>query len=555
MRTLRLTSAVLTLATLAAAQGTRQAAPAVTPVDTSSLLGRWQYQFTIEQPALSAEQCQGLIAALVAARNGAPDDALESLVRETQAIRELAAQGGRKAATCQRQVTYVAATETTFYERTDVDGGWQKGGSVGFTCQVLRGGDQNIWTRQDSSRTEGFAQPYYVDAVKGRQDATNSLLACEARQHALAINYCIERGSASADGRQVTVADEVYAKDPPVGLAVLYVGTSLVMRCNRVGERAAFAITLFDDDGRPCKEWLSEWVNGRPRMLEERESFSASTAVNTIRRLKVVDYTATGEIPDTTELAMTPFERRVALDYRQPRSPEFDPTAGAPSLDLAVAPATAAPHKAPTPPAHDHAEHATEAAPAPQPTLTAIPVHVEEAPANSAAIGMFALALLGVAGAAALRWQRVRKLAVVASLAGGVMLAMSLVACAKVGAQSGEPSTVPAADALDLAEVEVLPATVQIAPVTNPGEIRRYELALVNNLAEPIEVLSVLPSCGCVGVNGKVQGIKIGPYDGKSFDISVSMKDFRDVEIEAAWRRVGSTGRPEKSVARLTLQR
>ena len=82
-------------------------------------------------------------------------------------------------------------------------------------------------------------------------------------------------------------------------------------------------------------------------------------------------------------------------------------------------------------------------------------------------------------------------------------------------------------------------------------EIRRYELAVVNNLEEPIDVLSVVPTCGCIGVESAVQGLRLDAFDGKSFQISVDMNGFRNVNLEVLWRRTSQPAKVEKCVARL----
>jgi len=537
-------------------------------VVTPSWTGTWKYHFTIEQPKISAAECTEMADALAAVRGSVPNDALEGLVREAQAFRDLAASGGRPGVRSESMVTFVVADAKTFYERTDVDGGWQKDAERGYTEQVLRPGGDLLWTRRDSSRTAGFAQPFFVDRVAAEQEADNALLACETRQHVLAIDYCARRGQ-RAEGKQVwVVSRESYAKDPPCGLALLYVGTTMVMRRTQARGRASYVVTMFDGTGRTCKEWVSEWVGGRPRSLEEREFFSVGSAVNARRSLKVVDFAADSRVPDVVELAMTPFEKRAALDYRQPGSPAFDPAAGAPDLggmthaQLEAArvekarlverqAAGDAMQRSKVPAAGDRRSRRV-AATAPK----AIPVHRTAGGGHSTPAPLLAALLLAaVAMAGWWRWRRVRgSAAVVAAL---LLLAMllPLAGCGQVGAQAGagKPATAAAAAEVPM-PLEVVPAVVHVAKSQVKGERRRYELAVLNNLAEPIEVVSVLPSCGCVGIDEAVQGLRLEPFDGKSFYIWIEMDDFRSVNLEVNWKRGDVPNGMQQHLARLVLE-
>lgn len=534
---------------VASAQETREPSPAGDLVAVPSWTGTWQFQFHVVHQAVSPAACATMVEQIGVLRQSVATEALESLVHEQQYFRGLVGKGREKLESTS-SVTFTVQDDTTFHERTDLEGGWQKGGAIGQTQQTLRTGGDLLWVRSDTSRPGDFVQEFHVAEVDGKQGANDGVLAAETTQHVVAINYCARRGARGEGGETWTVAREVYAKDPPCGLALLYVGTTMVMRRSMQGGRVSFVVTLFDGTGRTCKEWTSEWVGGRPRLLEEREHFSVGSAINMRRQLRVVDFDAKSKVPDVVELAMTPFERRVALDYRQPGSPAFDPVAGAPVLTAsasrgfelhgemvaAVREAAAAKPKAKaTQVAASLERESTGGAPAP----TAIPVDPETRASFAWPLLLAVGLLASLLGLGAWRWRSGR-------WAGAVVLVLCtlpLAACDQVHAQAPLAESLAGDDASGQPALEVVPASLSVPPAKQQGELRRCQLALVNNLAESIEIVQVLPSCGCVRIEGGVQGLQLEPFDGQQFEVWIDMDDFHKVELDVAWRTVGPVAR------------
>ena len=533
----------------ALAQADREAASQSSLVVEPPIAGTWKYFFDIQHPAISSEECASLADAVARARTDSPDAALEGLVREEKYFRDLAAKGGRAKSGSNPLTTFIVASENHFYERCDSRGGWSEQGGSGHSFQILRDGGDVMWQRGDSSDPAGKAQPFFVNDVRGKQGASDSALAREIKQHVIAINYCGRKGRCQDGEATWIVPRDAYEAEPPFGLAILFVADSMLMRRSVQGPRVSFSIALFDRSGRTCKEWRSEWLDGRPRHLEERELFSAGPTINTVRSLRVVEYSEQGKVPDVMELAMTPFERREARDHRLFGAPKFDPvtakieSVGDRESDLRnnSAPASGKKFEAETSidgalgesvalDVHGRQESSAR-------DLVAIPVHSMPETRGEIPVLMLGGAVLGLSVAIwlFLRWRR---------SASGPGVAALLLGLSTGGLQScGDPPVQVVYNNIDAAvstfgvPVEAVPSVLRMASPLSPGQIQRHELYIVNNLEEEIKIDHVLPSCGCVRVDAQEASGRIAPFGSLACQIWVEMDAFVRVDMTVSWRR------------------
>jgi len=534
----------------ALAQTDREAASQLSLVVEPPLAGTWKYFFEVQTPAISSEECVSLAEAVARARTNSPDVALEGLVKDEQYFRGLAAKGGReKSGSNDELTTFIVASENHFYERCDSRGGWSAQGGGGHSFQILRDGGDIIWQRGDSSDSTGKAQPFFVNEVKGKQGASNSILAQEIRQHVTAINYCGRNGLCQDGVGMWEVGRDVYQSDPPIGLAILYVAESMVMRRSAQGSRVSYSIALFDRSGRTCKEWNSEWLDGRPRYLEERELFSAGSTVNQVRSLRVVEYSEQGKVPDVVELAMIPFERREARDHRLFGAPKFDPvtakieSAGDREVDLRnrSAPASGGKFGPETSVNSTPGESVTLDVRGRQESsardLTAIPVHGMPETRFEIPVLLLGGAVLGLSVVIwlFLRWRRTTSGPGVVALLLGLSTG-GLQSCGDPSAQVVFNSTDASVPAFGV-PVEAVPAVLRMASPSSRGQIQRHELYIVNNLDEEIQIDHVLPSCGCVRVDAQEVDDRIAPFGSLACQIWVEMDAFVRVNMTVSWRR------------------
>lgn len=533
----------------ALAQADREAASQSSLVVEPPIAGTWKYIFDIQHPAISSEECASLADAIARARTDSPDVALEDLVREEKHFRDLAVKGGRAQSGSNPLTTFIVASENHFYERCDSRGGWSKQGGSGHSYQILRDGGDVMWQRGDSSDPAGKAQPFFVNNVREKQGASDSALAREIKQHVIAINYCGRQGHCQDGEETWVVRRDAYESEPPFGLAILFVADSMVMRRSVQGPRVSFSIALFDRSGRTCKEWRSEWLDGRPRHLEERVLFSAGPTINMVRSLRIVEHSEQGKVPDVVELAMTPFERREARDHRLPRAPRFDPvtakieSVGDRESDLRNRSTPASGEKLEAETSADGALGESVALDVPgrressARDLTAIPVHGMP----ETRLGIPALLLGGaVLGLSVmiwlcLRWRR---------SASGPGAAALLLGLSTGGLQScGDPSAQVVCNNSHAAvptfgvPVEAVPAVLRMASPLSRGQIQRHELYIVNNLDEEIKIDHVLPSCGCVRVDAQEASGRIAPFGSLACQVWVEMDAFVRVDMTVSWRR------------------
>ena len=517
--TVRLSIATLCVSAAIFGQSDRQEVerePRLPFPDSRVLAGTWRYQFTSEQPPLSAAVCGELADGISRVRTWAPSHAIESLVRDERYLRELSRQAdGRPGNVSVEQFTMVTAAADAFYQRVEWNGGWQADSSVGSTDQVLRSGDE-LWHRNDPSPRSGVSSVFNLDRVVDGQTADRCVLASEWRQHAIAVNYCLDHGSAVGE-RRWTVDREAYSASPPTGLAILYIGDSMSLIWRAEGAKDVYSVALFDASGRTCKEWESEWVDGRPLRLEEVLHFSAGAFVNMRRQTVVSGHEVAAKLPDIQEFAVTPVEVRVADDLRVEGARTFDPLG-----EIPVVPAEPGSGQAPGPAADPADERPRKEVVDAEPvTLTGIPKSDRDGRGRTwpwivGALALVALLVLTIA-------RRSRSSA-------AVLLLLPLLTGCEPRDRERRPQ-MPARPTTAL--VEVAPATVHVVPSKGSGEIRRYRFTCMNSHDQTVKILFGVPSCGCLIAD--LESRVIEPYCGSEFDVYVDMAHFVDADLVLSW--------------------
>jgi len=508
----------LTIATLLASaavvgQSDRQEVkpePRLQIPDARALAGMWRYQFTFETPALSAKVCGELADEVARVRTASPSHAIESMVREERHLRELSRTAEGRPATCSvEHFTMVTAAADAFYQRVEHEGGWQAGGSVGNTDQVLRRG-VDLWHRNDPSPGTGISSVFTLDRVGDGQTADRCVLASEWRQHAIAVNYCLDNGDA-VGARRWTVDRQAYAANPPTGLVILYLGNSMSLIWRAEAAKSVYSIALFDASGRTCKEWVSEWVGGRPVRLEEVAHFSAGAFVNTRRKTLVSGFEVTAKLPDVQEFAVTPVGVRVADDLRVEGARTFDPLGAIPDSSPVDRPADDAAARGPR-------REVVDAEPV---TLTSVPSKGSDVGGRKWLWIAGTLVLLAALGFVIVRRGR--------STVAALLVLSLLMGCSRDDHER-RPQP-PARQAPTL--LEVAPSTVHVSAAKANGEIRRYRFTCMNSHDQPVKILFGFPSCGCLIPD--LESRVIEPYFGCEFDVYVHMEHFVDADLEVSW--------------------
>ncbi len=541
-------------------------ASAIRAPDSESITGTWKYHFESLSPKITKADCTALVLALSAAREQAPQVAIADMIAEENHFRGLSLKNGRSARRSMQSMLLSVEESKVFYEKTELDGGWQQDASVGFTSQVLRQGDL-IWSRQDPSPQSGIVSKFSVSAAHPGQLSTSSDLCAEWQEHFDVVNYCKDNGKSDKSGNLFKVTRSRYLANPPMGIGLIHVGTSMLMRVSKRTGSKSYIVSMFDDTGRSCREWKSLWRNGYPRLLEMRWLFSAGSAVNTVRTLRIVKHSRNVHVPDLQELAVTPFEKRSARDHRQAGFPSFDPFDGVPNQD-SVAPDSAEndgndngrkiepspDDSSPTYPSQSAADQAIPqagrgagqgVAPGKQPSpsyggLDRIPVIPEAlAPESNpwvAWAGIIALIVIVV-------------VFLLRRTSGLLMLfSVFLLGCGEASAENGSTRVVTSLDGS--AAVEFLPSELGIRRSSHDHETRRYEITLVNNRDYAIDVESVLPTCGCLRLD--FESVRIAPFEGMTFNAWVDMDHFRPVNLEAHWRMADTN--TESRIATMRLR-
>jgi hypothetical protein len=486
--------------------------------DIAVLIGTWKYQFHSEYPNLSAAVCQEIEDAIKEARQTAPPHAIESMIDEERYLRECRERtNGRPAPTYSVEHRTMAVAEAAvFYQRIDENGGWQVGVADGHTDQVLRLGDI-LWHRSDPSPASGVSRQFTLETATDKQTADRCLLTGEWRQHALAVHYCLDFGVAAGQGRWV-VDKKQFEQRPPYGLSLLYVGTSMALEARRVGKSTRCVVTLFDQNGRTCKEWTSEWLAERPAKLSECEHWSAGAFVNNRRTLTVVSHSRDFRIPDLQELAVTPTENREAFDHRRPGAFIVDPLGKVPSLEsLSIEEGGRGDDNPVVPEVEIRA--VTDAPPA---QLTRLPsaTVAEQGQAGRSWPWLLAAAVAVI-------------LVVVIRRARAAFVMLCVVGLASCSRSAPAAPAAPGPVALQQAVLDVTPDVVRLAR-RHPGERRRLLFACLNCQEAPIEAACILPSCGCLVTDFEPR--RVDGFDGFEFSVLVDMDRFIDADLDMTWR-------------------
>jgi hypothetical protein len=292
----------------------------------------------------------------------------------------------------------------------------------------------------------------------------------------------------------------------------------MALEARRVGKSTRCVVTLFDQNGRTCKEWTSEWLAERPAKLSECEHWSAGAFVNNRRTLTVVSHSRDFRIPDLQELAVTPTENREAFDHRRPGAFIVDPLGKVPSLESLSIEEGGLGYEDPVVP-----QAVTLAVPdAPPAQLTRLPsaTVAEQGQAGRSWPWLLAAAVAVI-------------LVVVIRRARAAFVMLCVVGLASCSRSAPAAPAAPGPVALQQAVLDITPDVVRLAR-RHPGERRRLLFACLNCQEAPIEAACILPSCGCLVTDFEPR--RVDGFDGFEFSVLVDMDRFIDADLDMTWR-------------------
>jgi hypothetical protein len=303
--------------------------------DPDTIVGAWEYRFRYVAPPMTRSRCAEVADAVSAARATAPEHALAWMINEEKVMRDAAAEKGWEGYDSLEELhTCRVVNQEQFYQLVHVDGGWRPGGvtATGFTRQVLVLG--GVVVQRDDTTDPRVADLFFVRRrAAGIGDLlTSCSIFDEWKEHALVIRYCETRGS--RENGRIVVGKSEFLRLPPTGIGAPYLGTRLVMAQKRAGTLTTYVVTLFDDHGRACKEWKSDWFAHRPRSFRMREYYSGSDAIRSDRDMTVLNHVTSTSLPSIEEVSVTPYERSTADDDRIDGCPQFDPRRGLPMVSV-----------------------------------------------------------------------------------------------------------------------------------------------------------------------------------------------------------------------------